>query len=296
MGRIRSSVIVGVLLALVASAATIVGAPAANASTHQSFQSPLCVTGVAHYDSLNLRSGPGTNHRVIAEMPPGSCSVLQTGPAVRGWVPVAYDDHGHVTRGWAYARYLRPALVPPPPHLIPPPPPIPPPPFPVPTARFCVSAYDSLNLRSGPTTSANVITAIRSGDCSVLALGPTEGPWMLVTVDQPYRSLTGWMYGAYLRPALVPPLPVPPPPPIAVQPPFTHVCVTGVGYGDTLNLRTGPSTSHQVVAKMRAGTCVFFDHDAPPANGWLRVTLTVGGRSISGWAHGNYLAPQMMPW
>lgn len=52
-------------------------------------------------EELNLRSGPGLGHGIIAVMPAGS-SVTVTGEATEGWYPVQFNNLG----GWAFGQYL----------------------------------------------------------------------------------------------------------------------------------------------------------------------------------------------
>lgn len=50
---------------------------------------------------LNVRSGPGTSHRVLSTLPTGS-RIDSTGPAQNGWMPVTYQGR----QGWVSDAYL----------------------------------------------------------------------------------------------------------------------------------------------------------------------------------------------
>lgn len=63
----------------------------------------FCVDGIALGGQLNMRTGPGTQFGVIAQIPASSCRVLAAAPAVGSWQPVAHD----VGFGWVASRYLR---------------------------------------------------------------------------------------------------------------------------------------------------------------------------------------------
>ena len=53
----------------------------------------------------------------------------------------------------------------------------------------------SLTLRSGPSTSHDIITSMPK-DCLVTLLGETSGEWLKVD----YRGMVGWAHGMYLEP------------------------------------------------------------------------------------------------
>ena len=69
------------------------------------------------------------------------------------------------------------------------------------------------------------------------------------------------------------------------------VMTTGIGYAaergvvtaDSLNIRSGPSTSYSIKAKVTKGTVVNL---GKKSNGWYEVSLANG---VSGWASGSYI-------
>jgi uncharacterized protein YraI len=61
-----------------------------------------CVVGVAGWDTLRLRTGPGTGHPAIAGIPPRACGVVRSGPCVGAWCAVRYRRHA----GWVNTWYL----------------------------------------------------------------------------------------------------------------------------------------------------------------------------------------------
>ena len=63
----------------------------------------VCVQGVALGETLNLRTGPGVEFEIVAELLEGEC-VNARGAAVDGWFAV---DNGGVF-GWASANFLAP--------------------------------------------------------------------------------------------------------------------------------------------------------------------------------------------
>lgn len=66
----------------------------------------LGVIGVAHNDVLNVRSGAGVNHRIVARIAPTD-SVFATGKAKMLKHSIWYEvSTKRGTKGWAHARYL----------------------------------------------------------------------------------------------------------------------------------------------------------------------------------------------
>ena len=67
------------------------------------------VTGVARNDTLNVRSGPGSNYSVVARLPNG-CGGIQTvgAPVMNGpteWVRIEFGSH---QAGWVTPNFLKP--------------------------------------------------------------------------------------------------------------------------------------------------------------------------------------------
>ena len=62
-----------------------------------------CVVGVANWDVLWLRAGPGTAFARIGSIPPNACGIEITGPCKGRWCRVTYGG----ADGWTNTRYLR---------------------------------------------------------------------------------------------------------------------------------------------------------------------------------------------
>lgn len=71
----------------------------------------MCVTGVAADDTLNVRTGPGTEHTVVYELLPRACDIYPLGPEHREgdahWIEIEHFDHLNRVTGWVNADYLR---------------------------------------------------------------------------------------------------------------------------------------------------------------------------------------------
>jgi len=61
------------------------------------------VTGVAQYDVLNMRAGPGVRYSKVGSIPAGSGCVLKSRNCRRSWCKVSFAGQ----EGWVNARYLR---------------------------------------------------------------------------------------------------------------------------------------------------------------------------------------------
>lgn len=61
------------------------------------------VTNVASWDSLNIRTGPGTGYGIRSSIPSGSACVIKTGQCEGKWCKINYAD----TTGWVNSNYLK---------------------------------------------------------------------------------------------------------------------------------------------------------------------------------------------
>jgi uncharacterized protein YraI len=202
--------------------------------------------------SLNLRTGPSLNHGVITTMPFGA-GVSVTGDRSAGFYPVVYEG----TEGWAYGDYLdmggggggSGA-----------------------TGSAVVTS--ALNLRAGPTTSDAVLAVMPTG-AAVTLTGDSANGFLSLS----FNGVDGWGYGAYIgngsrgssNQEAEP------------QMPAGGSVIGSATTTSDLNLRSGPSTSHQVIAVIPYGSHV--DLFGDPQSGFYPVAFD--GRS--GWAYGDYL-------
>lgn len=99
-------------------------------------------------------------------------------------------------------------------------------------------------------------------------------------------DVTGWVSGTYLRESRGP---------IEVQPPVgggsgsDAYVVSGLAAGDTLNVRTRPSTQGDVIAQLARGAKVQnLGCEQSGQTRWCRIKTT-GTVSVTGWVNGRYL-------
>ena len=63
------------------------------------------VVGVANWDVLNVRDGPGTNFRIVGTLQPGETCIFETGQrSGDDWVHVQANSSG--VQGWVRERFL----------------------------------------------------------------------------------------------------------------------------------------------------------------------------------------------
>jgi len=212
--------------------------------------------------NVNLRSSASTTAPVLAVVPRAAKVVAKPGDGSGSWRKVTYGKR----TGWVSAAYVGPTK---------PKPATPAPPTPVSSkveTRYVTVA--SLNLRSKASTSSTVLTRLAKG--TKLSVKSSSGGWLKVTVG----SRTGYVSAQYTstkKPATTStPAPPKPAPPKAAT---TYVTAT------VLNLRSKPSTSSTVVAKLKRGTAV--KHAGTASKGWIKVTVG----SKTGYVSTAYLSP-----
>ncbi|MDX2158127.1 MAG: SH3 domain-containing protein [Hyphomicrobiaceae bacterium] len=69
---------------------------------HKGLSGSNCVVGVARWDTLRIRRGPGAGHEEIGAIPAGACRVEQVGGCQGRWCRIAW--RGHI--GWVNTYYL----------------------------------------------------------------------------------------------------------------------------------------------------------------------------------------------
>lgn len=126
---------------------------------------------------------------------------------------------------------------------------------------------DSLNLRSGPSTSSTVILVMPRGS-RVTVTDSVQNGFLPVT----YQGRQGWAHTDYL----------------ALDKPAGTPATTGT-VTESLNLRVGPSTGQRAILVMPAGSQVTITGSS--SNGFLAVTY--GG--YSGYAHGDWISRTSTP-
>ncbi|MEJ7838892.1 MAG: SH3 domain-containing protein, partial [Thermomicrobiales bacterium] len=195
---------------------------------------------------LNLRDGPGTNSGVITVMP-GGAAVTTTGQSSSGFLSVSYNGR----EGWAFAEFLSNSgggdgeeevpeeddtsgdgSVP----------------VGDTVSGSAVVADGPLNLRAGPSTSTSILNVMPTGS-SIELMGSIQSGFHPVR----YQGQTGWAFAEFVGVGGTTPDPEPAPEDEnsgsddSVPVPGSDVVGTAMVIAGALNLRSGPSTSTEIV-------------------------------------------------
>ncbi|HAY43598.1 MAG TPA: hypothetical protein DCY59_08630 [Micrococcaceae bacterium] len=118
--------------------------------------------------NLNMRSGASVTYKILASIPKGT-AVPVSGRASNGWYKVSYAGHtGYVSGSYVVAATVR--------------------------------TLDTLNLRTGPSSSYRKLVAIPTGK-TVPAFARAANGWYQVS----YAGYTGWVSGSYVTTYPMPP-------------------------------------------------------------------------------------------
>jgi uncharacterized protein YraI len=187
---------------------------------------------------LRLRTGPSTRRRIILVMPKG-VTVTNLGAVKNGFAKVSYKG----TEGWASLDFLIATDGSQDPVLL-----------------GSAITTTAVNLRSGPSTSNQVLRVLAAG-ASVQTSDTVKNGFRYVVHD----GLAGWVYDTYLKAGEDSP------------PAGTLVTTTA------LNLRAEPNTNAKILTVMPEGTTV-----TPTGKGYAGFVQVVYG-NLTGWAAGAYL-------
>ncbi len=197
-------------------------------------------------DQLNMRSGAGLGNPVLLVIPYGE-TVTVRGGEQNGFLPIRYAGRD----GWASKDYLalskRPSAT-----------------------EVAGVTTDSLNLRSGPSSTSPVIVVMPAG-AEVVVTGESSGGYLAVT----WSSFQGFAHGDWIRTGGTPQ----PAPPTVPDLPAAGTAVTT----DSLNMRAGAGTTYSVLTVMPPGTTVTLTGQS--ANGFFGVKWN----GKSGWASADFL-------
>ncbi len=223
-------------------------------------------------DGLNVRSGPGTSHNIVASIAGDSTTrydilgkdaatatwyQIQFSPTVAGWVSATYvQTHGSLsglTVTWN----------------------------PTPQLSLLATTTDGLNVRSVPSTGHNIIASIAGGSTTrynILGKDAATATWYQIQFSP---TVAGWVSATYVQ---------------------THGNLSGltVTWNPTpqlsllatttinLNVRSGPGTSHGVVGSITGGSTTRYNilgKDAATAT-WYQIQFSP---TVAGWVSATYV-------
>ncbi|MCO5216808.1 MAG: NlpC/P60 family protein [Thermomicrobiales bacterium] len=259
--RLRMRTLFSALMALAVIAATIAPlVPVQRAAAEQ--------IDVMAIDQVYVRSGPSTADAILGELHYGDW-VTTTGWETNGFVEIWYGDWV----GYVYADYLDYA---------------PSTSSSTTTTEAVASSEtwwesdgwmytnDSVNLRTGPSTSDGIVTVVPAGT-SIYRTGKiTNG---FAEVDSDYGA--GWIHNDYL--SWNAPSASVTTEQVAATSNTTWESDGWLYASSNVNLRVGPSTNDGIVTVVPAGTSIY--RTGKMSNGFAEVESDYG----SGWIHNDYL-------
>ena len=273
LGRLWHGALVGVLWACLSTAALAQAESRADPVTGQGVTT---IGNIPVGSSVNLRSGPGALFPRVATL--GYGTRVETGICIGGgsarWCKIETVDGRH--SGYVSGRFLVDGAVPPdvgdgldggPDYW----------------AVRGLAAGDRLNVRRDPAAGSPALATLSEGEV-VRNLGcrmSSGARWCRIR-SVTGMDVTGWVAGRYLRESAGP---------------STggngggpdRWVVAGLAAGDTLNVRTQPTTQGQVVARLQSGAWVLNQGCRQSgATRWCQIRTT-GGVTVTGWVNGRYL-------
>lgn len=192
--------------------------------------------------SLNVRSGPGTQHARLGALPRGS--LVAPGATQGAWRQISFGAGS----GWVHGSYLSPNAAVATPTTS----------APTPASGAAEVTAASLNVRRGAGTQHAALGQALRGQA--YALLSSSGTWRQIQ----FGAGAGWVHASYLKGS-------------AAQ--VHHVTNT-----TSLNLRSGPGTGYRRLGTLPRGAALAV---AQSSGSWRRVAFA--GRDA--WVHGSYLAP-----
>ena len=221
------------------------------------------VVAYANGDNVRLRVGPGPDEAVAGEVAEGSSVYVIDGLYTADDGSLWYQVESNGISGFMVADYLAregsaPAAVGGP--------------------SGDAVATEQVYVRTGPSTADGILGNLQAGDGVTLTGNISNGFYEIW-----YGDYVGYAYSDYISPGGSAPVAAPAEP-AATAPEASPNGAVGTYYtSDSVNLRTGASTSDGVVAVVPAGSEVALTGYV--SNGFSEVTSVYGG----GWISSDYL-------
>ncbi len=163
------------------------------------------------------------------------------------------------------------------------------------TSATVVNAGSGLRVRSGPSTSHNILASLRNGD-PIKVLAPADNGWYQISFSgHGGATMTGYIKGEYISTVSGGGTTTtqPPAPTVTQTPsggnPAVGKAGTIVNATGGLRVRSGPSTSHEVLATLFNGNSVTVLAEA--GDGWYQISYAgFGGAAATGYIKGEYIS------
>ncbi len=220
-------------------------------------------------ENLNMRSGASTTNGVIAVLPAGTTGTVKGGPQTGSGYTWWQIETSRGT-GWVAENWLAASTTPTDPGTPPPT-----------TGKFkagdAVRVTESLNMRSGAGTTNGVVAVLPAGTTGTVVGGPQTASgytWWRIETSRG----TGWVAENWLAASG------------GSTPPASGKFETGdaVRVTESLNMRSGASTSSSVITVLPAGTTGTVVDGPQTGSGytWWKIETSRG----TGWVAENWLS------
>lgn len=276
---LRVALIVGALIAVQPLASPMAQAQTSERAEPVTGPGVTTIGGIATNARINVRQGPSALFPVVGTL--GYGTRVNKGLCIGGgsarWCEVTTMD-GKVS-GFVAGRFLVEGEAPTPDDNLSGGPDY--------WAVRGLEGNERLGVRLEPKSGSAVLATLRNGEIvrnlGCRMTGATRWCKIRSTTGM---DVTGWVAGRYLRESGAPP-PVVDPGPEDGGPDF--YVVRGLAAGDTLNVRSRPSTQGSVIARLSQGARVRnLGCETSGQTRWCKIRTT-GGVDVTGWVNGRYL-------
>ncbi len=239
-----------------------VAAPLDNAPANAKFKVGDTVQAT---ETINIRPRPGIAQTITATTYAGSQFKI-TQPALNVTEFNWYGVYGSFGGGWVVENTLRGIAVPPPP-----------------AGKFVVGdtirVTSIMNFRSGPSTSASVLSQLTEGTIGTILAGPSAGDGYVWYQFKTSGGTTGWGVQDWLEKTTVTP-----------PPPTTNKFVVGdtIRVTEAINFRSSAGTSGSIISQLAAGTTGTVVGGPTVANGYTWYQFRTSG-GTTGWGVQDWL-------
>jgi len=239
-----------------------VAAPLDNAPANARFKVGDTVQAT---ETINIRPRPGIAQTITATTFAGSQFKI-TQPALNVTEYNWYGVYGSFGGGWVVENTLKGITVPP-----------------LPSGKFVVGdtirVTSVMNFRSGPSTSASVLSQLTEGTTGTILAGPSAGDGYVWYQFKTSGGTTGWGVQDWLEKTTVTP-----------PPPTTSKFAVGdtIRVTEAINFRSSAGTSGSIISQLPAGTTGTVLGGPTAANGYTWYQFRTSG-GTTGWGVQDWL-------
>ncbi len=209
-------------------------------------------TATVTVNSLNVRKGPGLSYAVMMQINKGES--YQVTSVNGNWLELSIAGKRGWVAGWLVNRKQSPSQSSSLPDT-------------AADGTSVSSKVDGLRVRTGPGLNFQIIGSISPGPAYRVI--SKSGTWVKISLS----GKEGWVHGSYLNTVKKQDAKQEKTPDEAID----KAVVTAT----VLNVRSGPSTSHSIVGRLKSGDAVAVND---VQNGWYKINF----QNIQGWIAGTY--------